>query len=235
MFVIIPFCSKDQDQAIRLMKWITKLGTVENHNCVLLPDPTIGGETLDLITAYNPFRTLQIVKVPHLVYGWPQGPNVMFAYWCRYNAHKIKRDFLWLEPDAIPLKKNWLNDLEAEYRACGKKFLGNIVGYTWPDGRHSQHTNGVAIYPFDMGRHAPLALQCKDIAWDVAASTEIRPHTHDTNLIQHEWRPESFVVDADLERLKSSAVLFHQCKDGSLIRLLDKKISRSERPRKPNK
>jgi hypothetical protein len=216
MLIVLAFHNGDKPQTVRLANWINELGGVKNHECLLLRDPRI-----DDLGVVEPL-TQAFGKVTSLKYhtpmdGWPMAPNAMFDYVCRYIQEFLKVPFLWIEPDSIPLKSNWLDQIEVQYRGCGQPFMGQmvIVPREFPDPR--DHMSGVAVYPPDVCIRARGVLNCSSVAWDVAGAKEILHQMHDTKLIQHSWKAESFLDAASLARIRPEAVIFHQNKDGSLI------------------
>lgn len=216
MLVVLCFHNGDKPQAIRLANWIKELGGVKNHKLLMLLDPRI-----DSVGVIEPMQEA-FGEVIELKYhtpedGWPKAPNRMFDYVCRYIYDRIKTPFFWIEPDAIPLKSEWMDRIEAEYRQCGKPFMGQmvIVPREFPNPR--DHMSGVAVYPPDICVQAKSVLNCETVAWDVVGAKDIIPKMHNTRQIQHSWKAESFLDTQSLSRIRPEAVIFHQNKDGSLI------------------
>lgn len=219
MLVVIAFHSGDKDQAIRLAQWIALLGNVSDHRCLIVTD-----NSTDATGVFDPldavFKYVEEIKHPFAPKGWPQGPNAMFDYTCRYVQEFIKEPFLWLEPDAIPLCTNWLKIINFAYQESGKPFMGAYVDIksTYPDGIN--HMSGVAVYPQDIARLAPDVFNNVTVAWDIVGAKQILPQMHETHLIHHSWKAENFPDAVSLERLNIEAVIYHQNKDGSLIQRL---------------
>ena len=63
-----------------------------------------------------------------------------------------------------------------------------------------------------------------ELAFDISAAPEILKHAHCTTLIQQvfntDGKPPSFADQASLSVIRKGAVLFHRCKDESLIERL---------------
>lgn len=149
---------------------------------------------------------------------WPAGANSVFkqVLWC-YAYDKLQGPFLWCEPDCIPTKADWLDQLFAEYERVGKPFMGHLIdGFLGNGVRVPKHMTGNAIYPDKAYKLAPKLLQCHGTAWDVYAADEILKieNFHDTLLIHHEL--------SDQEHLSydNISVLCHPDKTGILIRAL---------------
>jgi len=143
---------------------------------------------------------------------------------------KGRSPWLWLEPDAIPLKADWLDQLAREYQHRGKPFLGPIV-----QGRG--HMNGVGIYPPDAALRCPRAMNAQHEAWDVVMRDEMIHDCHDASaLIFQVWgmvggkphpceehSPTHFATWTNVQSwIPLKAVLAHRVKDGSLTKLLTK-------------
>lgn len=127
--------------------------------------------------------------------------------------------WLFLEPDCCPLKAGWLDAIEAEYKTAGKPFMGARVEVN----EVPLHMSGNGVYPADMFQHGGNALIAGDIAWDVAAASQIVPQAHFTKLILHNWKHEPFANQSEVDNLlsnNSEAQLFHSDKTPSLIERL---------------
>jgi len=219
MLVILPFYSGDKKQAVELSEWILELGGVSKHDCILCHDKRTNTDGI-LDTLSKSFKSVTTIVPYDAADSWPAGPNRMFDYTCRYISELVKKPFLWIEPDAIPLKSNWLDKIEEEYNQCGKPFMGQYVNITdtYKDGIN--HMSGVAVYPHNVIAEAPSVLNNITVAWDIVGALEILPKFYDTKLIQHTWKAQSFKDVGSLCRLREEAVIFHQNKDGSLIKYL---------------
>lgn len=163
--------------------------------------------------------------------GWPRGPNIA---WQSTAKHMAKGDdpWLWLESDAIPIKPDWLAQLQMAYDKSGKAFMGPIVP-------GMGHCNGVAIYPSDTATRCPKAMAANRHAWDYVMRDEMIQDCHDaSDLIFHFWglvngmphpttgNPPNFASFNDVKRwIPESAVLVHRVKDGSLIKQLDARLN----------
>lgn len=160
--------------------------------------------------------------------------------WKEEVAEASKRltvPWFWMEPDCVPLTKDWLDRIEVAYRECSvrksqpKYFLGGEV-------RQPEHRmSGVGVYPCAVAqftRGLPH-LANNPAPWDQVLSQDFSSFVEYTPLIQNVWNktvgdPNSaptFPDVASLSHLDPSAVLFHRCKDGSLIERLrerDRKV-----------
>lgn len=216
MLVILPFCDKDEWLAVRNLEWAYSLdGRTEFECLVVCQDTTEPRNVLEkagqLFSKVGVFR----YSFPFEHHGWPISKNVAFQETCRWLwDHKQEGSFLWWEPDATPLKKGWLKTI-AE-RHAGNMFTGHVVS-------GMGHMDCVGVYPNNYLRHSITGMLTRAAPWDHASKGEISHMVTPANdLFQLVWdvdgQPPTF-SDPQLfkELVSSDAVLFHRCKDGTLI------------------
>lgn len=219
--VVVPFTAHDAPSAERLAKWIGHLEPENRiHSVVLIPSSVV-----PVARIYDVFRRFEKVSeavevrvCEHPDAPWPVGPNRMFDW----AAKSMKEPFLWLEPDCVPLSQGWLDRISKAYTFCRKPILCD-----WYD---KTHCSGIAVYE-------PAAAQAlsragdQAQAWDSRSSELFRGLSADTDLIHHFWGkkdiPPRFSAKSDGTEgsvtpslVHRKAVLFHRCKDGSLMRVL---------------
>lgn len=220
MLTIIPCWKGDTHRVENLLKWISELGGCPNHDLLIVSTPSADIDTL--IEAAKGWRKVTPYKTHDEWVGHPFGANRLFQHAVRYVEHFKLGPFLWLEPDAIPLKEGWLDSLEAEYKASRKVFMGH---HSRKDGE-APHMNGVGIWN-RVSELAPTSMSIPDkvfAAFDVEAGPEMIPHLHETRLIQFEYKKEEErLQDRTLSWLREDAVLWHTDKTHGLIDLLREK------------
>lgn len=244
---VIPFHNGDVKLAEKLLEWIKELGGCQNHSCLLLADAKVTEVWVKHIIslASAAFRSVSFIRGPAEpdLDGWPIGPNWMHKTARDFIATKSGLPWLWLEPDAVPLKSGWLDALQSEYDLCRKQCLGAVIE---PEEKHlKKYLAGVAVYPGDA---RPLFGDVTEHggAFDVAKPDLIVPHSHPSQLIQHRWGIKNlppvfkqYVSPGDphntltLAAISKQAVLFHRCKDGSLIDVLREARTIAKRPPRP--
>jgi len=232
--VALPFCAKDAVSMLDTLKWMGALHGSIDFNAVLVFPSSLQHR---FVEAIDNIARVVFAHVEKFSYpcpansGWPLGPNLAWQSTARRMLAGAS-SWLWLEADAIPLKSDWLKQLDVAYAQCGKAFMGAIVP-------HMGHCNGVAIYPPDTASRCPKAMVATNQAWDYVMRDEMIADCHDaSDLIFHFWglindrphattgNPPHFKSIADVKRwIPDSTVLMHRCKDGSLIKRLNESLN----------
>lgn len=241
LIATLPYCLKDHAQATRLLNWIKTLdGQVSGHALVLVADDAVPMDTKKAIqdlgkTVFRSVETL-LVKAPAPVNNNYHVPAaVMFGKASAHIDACYKWPWLWLEPDAVPLRAGWLDELALAYDDCPKRFMGSIIKTDQP-GVPKVHLAGTAVYPNCSGPELQKFCDGKT-HFDMAMADYVAPRAQDSNLFFHRWGspndPPTFKetkLPSDgpnvgtLEIIPKEAVLFHRCKDSSLIDLLQKQL-----------
>ena len=230
MLIVLPVCSKDVSSALRNLEWAISLDKT-------VPFPALIAHDRD----FDPSPLLPLCKeyfssVSTFAYdtwkgdeNWPYPQNWAWQNTARHIASLPNPEpWFWWEQDAIPLKAGWLDTLYKIYTASGKLFAGPVAqqaGLTY--------MAGVAIYPHDTSR-CTSALLCRAQPWDVVASTRdgIMPRTHDlSDVIIHNPTIANVhftSLDDVRQRIPASGVIFHKCKDSSLLDVLQGKQVRRQ-------
>ena len=237
LLIVIPFCARDLNLARNLLAWVDELGKLPENDCLLVEDAKLTAEQSKPIeqTASSIFKSVSIVRTPFSLPDekWPIGANWMWEIAAKWIEAQNPSPWLWLEPDAVPMREGWLKELEVAVAASGKPFLGQIIKPKQP-GLPEKMLSGVAVYPAKLPNAIWVRLlQTKrKVAWDVACAGTIVPLTEASSLIwnfHNREMPPTFVrkrhsshpVNAiEIGIIPKQAVLAHTCKDGSLISLL---------------
>lgn len=230
MICAIAFHSGDFGQAVDLLDWINLLDGCKAHDCLLIADSEVQwNDCLRLMTlAREGFQNVEMITAEPPRKGWPMAANAMFMAAAHHLAGK---PFFWCEPDCIPLRAGWLDELQHEYERIGKPFMGALVRSTQV-GLPEISLGGCAVYPRDAAERL-RAFCTGERAWDVASSEAVVPLASDTKLVQWFWgQPQlapTFAVSKFLnspvntftqKHISQEAVVFHRNKDGTLIRIL---------------
>lgn len=246
LLTVIPYSNNDVELAKKSLAWIKDLSPRYNFPCLMAADAEVSQENKmelhGMAKAMFEYAETVTVKIPSEKQKWPLAPNLMFYFVAYQIEQAYKLPWLWLEPDAIPLKQGWLNDIAEAYSNCPKRFMGaHVVSNGEPD-LPPVHMSGIAVYPNNT--HTALNNTASpDKPFDISSAGYVIPRSVNTKLIQHFWgkkgKPPVFSETGDptletsvtLDIIKPEAVIFHRCKDGSLIDQLRRvKNSQSEKP-----
>src|ERR1051325_2520427 len=222
MILALCFCERDQDLALKNIRWWNELGGCKGHKAVLWRDRRTSLDIAKEIQAeaHKCFDDVLVFTAGAEIDGWPEGANYFLRIASGYLQNRNERYFLWMEPDAIPITPGWMDQLEAEYKKAGKPFMGDRVEVN----NVPLHMSGIGIYWNPLHEKAGEAYRAHEVAWDVAAMHQIVPNAYFTELIEHAWKHPTFTsVDELTTQISDKTVLFHSSKDGSLIDLLQQR------------
>lgn len=245
MIVATATHSGDIHEAIRLYKWISKLGRNRGFDCLIVADPETPADlVMQLVTlAGESFKHIHVEVLKEHFEGWPKAANEMFKAALEFCS-KLNKSMLWMEPDCVPMRIGWLkvidsafSDLWNHYRCMGhiyateSKQLPKLL---------PKYMSGVAVYP----ANSIVEMKFSDSkAWDMENGAWMASGSH-TDVIRHFWGqpglPPTFVAKRNehtpinaftLDAIHPDCVLFHRNKDGTLIDLLDRKMFPKDRPK----
>lgn len=235
MLVVLPICATDIEQMSRLISWMAKLGGCKGHHALIVTHTNIPfDQVIELRTqALGVFDAVELIGSEGLDTGWPTGSNALF--WTA--ARNCREPFLWLEADCTPMRVGWLDEIERSWRMRLDRqlFMGHKYSCAQPF-LPSMLMSGIAIYSVEGIGLLPF-LKDSPRAWDVDGAEVMVEHGTRTDLIHHFYGeqnlPPTFVARKDaqspvnvmtLEDIPRDTALHHRCKDGSLIRLLERKL-----------
>lgn len=214
MFIVIPVGPSDADNLSLLTKAIIRLGFIQTP-ILLVSVPSLqaaANEAAASLQDVAPSVSV-IVTDGELPGAWPIGPDRMFLWVIQYlektgNNHP----WLWLEPDACPVKPHWDKLLRDDYKAQGQPYYGFVKPTVWrnADGTSETRTGdntlmGVAIYPPNMLKDQELVPLLNDLAhadprvhppypWDIGLRwVFFRRGVHASTLIHDKWRTCNYV------------------------------------------
>lgn len=233
MKIVLPFYSGDLWLCLKNLQWIQELDGHLPFAAVLACD-TETDYSAPMALANQIFAKVDVIQYPkayrhgRVMDRWPWQQNNAFANTARSMARQ-KDCWLWLETDSVPMQPKWAQTLEADYLQGGKPFGGHWNG-------DNGVFNGVAIYPDNVSMHCSSAIMASMLTdkegnqnpWDVHCSKQVYPKLYIMNhLMQHMWNDgnaaPNFVSMDDVKRIiRPGVILFHRCKNGSLIEVLRK-------------
>jgi hypothetical protein len=191
---------------------------------VAIFNPPQGNPKVDRLVDY----VHRLSKVNVEVLSWPKEPNWLTHLGkqnesLRYTAEQLREDFVWLEPDSIPLTEDWLEQLVERWNEKDKKTQGIIsTDFQSPQ----DMCGGIGVFTKYIKDLVPKGLMTHGFdGW-------ITQFEHDrierTGLIQHSYamynhhgvhRYHRFPEDNWM--LRETSVIFHADKDQTLITQYD--------------
>lgn len=244
LIVAIGYHKGDLQRTKNLLEWITELGGCRPHTCLLIADEEVTKEARAELAKIAKQAFDVVATIPAGVNcAWK--PNQMFLSAAKWISECCKLNFLWLEPDCVPLRPDWLDIIAEEYDACPKKFMGPIIRQEGQPGVPAVHLTGCSVYPNDAWDvyDGMAELKTQIAAWDMVAADRVIPRSMNTNLIHHFWgekdlppifvdvktaeSPKNFVT---IDFVRKDAVLFHRSKGGELIAMLRKRAKEATSP-----
>lgn len=235
MLVVFACFEGDAQKLMELLMFIEQLGGCQDYDALLVADHGVQwGTAIDLLTLANKaFRSCNLISQDESVIGWPQGANSLWLRAARYAKEK-NLSWLYLEADAIPLKRGWLVSIDKMRK--GSRYFGHIYPYRE---QVMQVMSGIAVYPPDaIDLIGPCIEANPTRAWDVSSAEAVIPHATNTKLIHHFYGEKdlgpTFVESRTsetprnaftLDQIPDEAVIYHRNKDGTLMELLRKKFN----------
>lgn len=227
--VVFPVHNGDIMMAMEHAKWMQRIAVPKwRHEAIVAFDKSSAVVPINhfeqmLRNCFERVSSFVYERPPFPVY--PQAANWAFQSVAHHMATQ-DHSWLWFEADAVVLKHSWLSELQAEYEACCRDFMGVVVP-------HMFHLNGVAIYPPDTPTKMKGAFQTLDSAFDMTGNISHLAHDA-SDLMFHVWTlvgrmahpvgggelPVNITAAELRAWLPKSAVFTHRCKDLSILRLL---------------
>lgn len=219
---VLAVAGPDAHLAIKLLRWVRLLrGAVkpeDQYPLVVFHAKGLDEKAVEMLReAAGPGI---IFTTPPEVYEYGYAPSANYQF--RSALEMVEATYpgaamLWLEADTVPMRPTWFAEIVAEYRACGRPFMGDFV----PQRRGIDHMTGVAVYPPNWRELAPslaiLPQPRPHQGWDSMCAHEIVPQMARSKTIQQTWRPPPITPQWIARHVRPECALFHQCKDGTFI------------------
>lgn len=151
--------------------------------------------------------------------------NRAFQTACLHIAKTYRTPWLWLEPDCVPLKYGWLDEIAESHYSQAKRYSGPWKA-TMIEGRIGQvFLNRVAVYPPDAisDLEAPLKSNGQ---FNLLAGPVVHPKSTKTAVI------EDVAITDEGTKLKAATVLVHGDKQGILMSNLREKFEQAASKKK---
>jgi len=155
MLVVLAYCHKDWQLAIKNLRWIAELdGCQDSHSLLLIAsNPCTPEQNSQVLAAgKSAFKNVTLCRQSVISeQSKEQSVDALFRAAADFIYNQKRGAFLWLEPDAFPVKAGWLSWIESEYEDASKRFMGS-----------SPKTPQIGVYPQDAYKYADIILATKD-------------------------------------------------------------------------
>jgi len=204
MNIVFAYHNGDADLAMESAKAITAMGINMRHKATVCTKNDTSGVSDIIHELKKSFPEVDHLTAQDGFDGWPLGPNQMFAD-VAAAMYSTKAPFYFWEPDCVPMKEAWVDDLDAEYH----KNVG-ILGHLYEGGMATNGKNiykmivGSAVYPPNFLDFCPSAqsLSTYNLAyknagsipepWDVRCRWNFMAIGRDTPLIRTYWKSVNY-------------------------------------------
>ena len=204
MNIAFAYHNGDADLAMESAKAITAFGINMRHKATLCCTKDTSGASDIIHELKKSFPEVDQLFAQDGFDGWPLGPNQMFAD-VAAAMYSTNTPFYFWEPDCVPMKEGWADDLDSEYH----KKVG-IMGHLYEGGMATNGKNrykmivGSAVYPPNFLDFCPSAqsLSTYNLAyresgnvpepWDVRCRWNFMEIGRDTPLIRTYWKSVNY-------------------------------------------
>jgi len=227
LILALPYYADDRAQAMRLAKYIVALESAYRDDCEICfvsrrdADPIYPHEMMRFVTT----MPISWYHCEGTAVGHPAAPNEMAR---EFFVEAIRRvndgqwatvdAILFMEPDCVPVARDWLNRLRAEWDAlmapgrCG-------LGCFRSENVDTPHLNGNAMWIPRLADYADMS-DVPGLGWDSALGSKLVPVVS-TPLISNLWMEtkvptERIEVNPFHSDKMRRPVLVHGCKDRSV-------------------
>lgn len=226
ILTVIPFSANDALMAEHLCDLIAALNkNSPRGHCLIVAAPDTHGETHTKIriAAEVAFETVDFLAVPWLKViptTKAESVNHLFYEASIHAARSCQWPYLWIEPDCVVLKENWLKDLTEAYYNQPKRYFGSILAS--PDGK-THCLSRVAVYPRGAGGEMKEFLVGK-APFEIAAGGIIVPRSAKSKLFQQ----LAYTSASPDGAIRNDALILHSDKQSILVNAMldadDKKM-----------
>lgn len=241
MNVFLGFYDGDGHSAVNLLKWLSESGGLDGVELRLVVDPETDFNIWTAARCMGCSR--ETLVLDSHVKGWIPGSNALWLLAAK-RAAALGAPWIFLEPDAVPIKHTWAKEIAAAYAEGRKPYMGAIVTHDTPN-LPNPYMEGCAVYPPEA--YAELkGLVTDNRSWTLSTAGFVVPRATNSPLFQHLWgeknRPPTFARQGipgthvfGLNYIRPATVLFHRSKDGTLIDLLRERKGLRTAPVKPGR
>jgi hypothetical protein len=204
MVVVFAYHDGDAKLALESAKAITAMGPNLSHKAIVAT-PNAPNSLIEIMAELKKsFPAVEHITTTGGFNGWPLGPNQMFLD-VAVRLYGQTAPWIFWEPDCVPMKVGWLDDLEDDYRKNPA-----IMGHLYEGGMDSNGKNiykmivGSAVYPPQFLDHCPAARSLGDYniayrsagtipePWDVRCRFNFLKIGRDTPLMRTYWKSVNY-------------------------------------------
>jgi len=254
--IVFPVTHKDGEIALRLAAQIALLRNVQDYEVLIVANHKGRNYAEGVAEIIKPFfGATNIFEVANQCeVNRTEAANHMFRSAVNFlDQSGNESPWYWFEADNTLLDPLWLPKIAAGYRRAeddGKFFMGHVKPtpsmaqdgtVTYPNPTDTFMV-GTSVYPPQITRFTRLWQTARVTPWDTYIRWEIKRYVQDSPLFAHNWNTLNYRVEAgklvcDKGSEKSlsttepecnkAAVVFHGCKDGSLVDLVASAVEHS--------
>ena len=214
LLIVLGFNAGDAVLAERLMDWCYELNGRQpiDHPILLVAAPNAHAELQEKVklAAEVAFEHVELVPIGGQIGEKVDGGNRLFKAGAFVAFNNYRAPWLWLEPDCVPLRKEWLSELQSAYEEQPRRFFGPHAKFGKDFERMLMCKT--SIYPHDALND--LSGYCDSIVPfnQMAAETIVTRSTKCRLIQQGDIRGAE-----DFSKIRPDAVLLHSDKTGQLI------------------
>lgn len=223
MNIVLGYHEGDLGLALESAKAITAMGINLRHKASVITHPNTSGLGMVVEELKKSFKEVDYIVAQAGFSGWPLGPNQMFLD-AAVHCYQTQEPWYFWEPDCVPMKQGWVDDLEAEYM---KKPA--IIGDMFEGGMATNGKNiykmivGSAVYPNNFLDYCPAARSLGEYnmayrsagtvpePWDVRCRHNFLAIGRDTPLIRTYWKSVNY------QWKDGKIVFFAECPDAQAV------------------
>lgn len=211
LLIVLPTCASDAPLAERLLDWCFELhGRQPRGHGFIACASDVHPEMMKKleISAQLAFETFTVTqaKASDRVRN-SERMNDLFLHVAERMAGDYRAPWLWLEPDCVPVREDWIERLGDVYYSQPKRYVGPHLKI-----KENTFLSKVALYP--VGAIHDLKKACgESVPFWVAGSAITLPKSTKTRIVQH----GVFVPENGLAQIRPETVLYHSDKTQMLI------------------
>ena len=204
MNIVFAYHNGDAELALLSAKAITAMGINMRHKATVCATNDTNFVSQITEELKKSFPEVGRIIAQDGFNGWPLGPNQMFSD-VAAQCYSVNEPWMFWEPDCVPMKSGWADDLEAEFRKEPA-----ILGHQYEGGVASNGKNiykmivGSAIYPPNFLDFCPSARSLANYnlayrsagtipePWDVRCRWNFMAIGRDCHLLRTYWKSVNY-------------------------------------------